>query len=308
MSYLKNLTKCENIRIESKFETVDDYRVFYNFIAAGKRFECDESITFATYARSLPEDLLRLEDAVSSFDGPFSIAVYLPGDQFYNVMEIISYLRRCRTKKIKKMVTFHLIFKRDDLPKTDSSSQLIKAFSDDFKCSESNDFKQKFKNVQNKKYPINLAENVAKYASQTHFIFSSRIDLIPPKNLVNSFFNMLKNHRDYYDFKPAIFVLPLFQIDENVGVPRNKRELKEVLLNGTGRVYLKTNCFGCKEINISDYLSRDFEELEGDFDVVSFDKKLPNLKLFYIGSKDEDEKNRFEDYNFLILNTFLIQK
>ena len=49
--------------------------------------------------------------------GPVSVAVYAPGDDFNATVNTILYLRDCWAEGIKKYVTFHLFFHVNHTPK-----------------------------------------------------------------------------------------------------------------------------------------------------------------------------------------------
>ena len=73
----------------------NNYWVLYNYFQAEKQFNCDESITFTTHAKS--EDLLdHLETLIDRWRGPISIAIFTPFDDYINAVNTIIYLRQCQ--------------------------------------------------------------------------------------------------------------------------------------------------------------------------------------------------------------------
>lgn len=67
--------------------------------------------------------------AIEHWMGPMSIAVYAPGSDFYKALESIAHLRSCETKLIKELVTFHIFFESEYLPKSVSVIYFLISFS-----------------------------------------------------------------------------------------------------------------------------------------------------------------------------------
>ncbi|XP_069943542.1 uncharacterized protein [Cherax quadricarinatus] len=160
-----------------------DYWVLENYIPAALSFRCDESITYTTHADYTFLD--NLEPLTSRWQGPVSVAVYAPGDDFNATINTILYLRDCWAEGIKKYVTFHLFFHVSHKPKkVPSSEELLKRKTD---CALE---PPRWTNVttyrQHKKllYPVNIARNTARQAVQTYFVFPSDVELYPSINFI----------------------------------------------------------------------------------------------------------------------------
>lgn len=70
-----------------------------------------------------------------------------------------------------------------------------------------------YKNRQNLTYPINMARNIAKVNSQTHFTFPSDIELYPTKNFISKFLEFIRRNPHYaVKESRSVFVLPVFEI------------------------------------------------------------------------------------------------
>lgn len=85
-----------------------------NYIPADGKFRCHESITIAAHG-----DFLFLDNVVPAIErwkGPISLTVYAPGDDFYEALESIAYLRNCQTPLVRELVTFHIIFNMGHQP------------------------------------------------------------------------------------------------------------------------------------------------------------------------------------------------
>lgn len=99
-----------------------DYWVLYNYVAAEKRFTCQESITYTTHADySFMDNLVPL---VERWKGPVSIAVHAPGSDFENTIDSIAYLRDCTSPLVREYVTFHVFFSTKHVPKEVSSIKI----------------------------------------------------------------------------------------------------------------------------------------------------------------------------------------
>lgn len=112
---IRTITKCKDTPREKRVEHHGNYFIFYNFIEATEQFKCDQSVTYATYSEA--GQLKNLEAIVSIFDGPISIAVYTPRNDFLATLDEIALLRNCRNPKIRELVTFHLFFDTGNVPK-----------------------------------------------------------------------------------------------------------------------------------------------------------------------------------------------
>lgn len=82
-------------------------------------------------------------------------------------------------------------------------------------------------------YPVNVGRNVARESAMTHYVLASDIELYPSPNLPTKFLEMIKL-RDQPALNkpnPKLFVLPIFEVDENSQPPENK-----TLLVGDGNI------------------------------------------------------------------------
>lgn len=94
-----------------------EYIVLYNYVKASKSFGTHESVTFTapadyTFLDNLPTLMQR-------WQGPVSIALYAPGDDFEVTLKSIAYLRHCAPNSIdniRDLVTFHVFFHQQHVP------------------------------------------------------------------------------------------------------------------------------------------------------------------------------------------------
>ena len=86
-----------------------NYWVFYNYIRAERTFRCNETITYTTHGEYT--FLHNLEPLLKRWQGPISVSIYTPGDDYMTALKAIYYYRDCLgTSLIKDFVTFHFYF------------------------------------------------------------------------------------------------------------------------------------------------------------------------------------------------------
>ena len=71
--------------------TRNQYWVLYNYIRAARQFNCDETITYTTHGDLTFLD--NLEPLLERWQGPISVAVYAPGSDLEDTIDVILYLR-----------------------------------------------------------------------------------------------------------------------------------------------------------------------------------------------------------------------
>lgn len=115
LSSIKSINiECDDTPLYTSFKQRGDFWVLYNYIKAVKEFRCNESITYTTHGDYMVLD--SLSDLVERWQGPISVAVYAPGNDFNATLESIAYLRYCKNDLIRIFVTFHLFFGYKDIP------------------------------------------------------------------------------------------------------------------------------------------------------------------------------------------------
>lgn len=112
---VKELTGCHDKTLQHQINRRGDFVVLTNYVVAEKRFRCHESVTYTTHADFTFLD--NLVPVVVRWNGPVSIALYAPGDDFEKTVDSIEYLRRCTVKTVWNFVTFHIVFRSKHLPK-----------------------------------------------------------------------------------------------------------------------------------------------------------------------------------------------
>lgn len=116
-TYQEQLIKaipCYDRFLERKIEQHGNFWVLSNYIRASKQYRCFESITYTTHADyTFLDNLIPL---VQRWNGPISIALHAPGTDFQPTLDCIAYLRNCVDPRLKKLVTFHLLFDMGHTP------------------------------------------------------------------------------------------------------------------------------------------------------------------------------------------------
>lgn len=67
------------------------YWVFYNLIRPSLSFKCNETVTFSTHGDRAY--LSVLEPLIKRWQGPVSMAMYVPGEEFERTIKAIFYYR-----------------------------------------------------------------------------------------------------------------------------------------------------------------------------------------------------------------------
>ena len=67
--------------------------MLYNYIRAERQFKCDESITYTTHGQFTFLD--NLEPLLERWQGPISVALYAPGSDLQDTIDVILYFRCC---------------------------------------------------------------------------------------------------------------------------------------------------------------------------------------------------------------------
>lgn len=252
---LKEILECsDTIPTASYFGQRGKYWVHYNYFRATKHFQCDESITYTTHSDwTFLDNLIPI---LERWQGPLSLALYSPGTDFGDSIKRIQYLRECvNSSLVKELVTFHLFYDQNHLPKTG----VIREPSNlPVNCSELEKtnitFGEKLETYKKADktltYPVNIARNIAKETATTHFVFPSDIELYPNPGLIPAFLEMIRrNDTILQSPQPKVFVLPIFEIEANVRrLPENKKELISMLKNNSAIPFHKYVCSYCHRV------------------------------------------------------------
>jgi len=305
-----------------------NFWVLYNYFLPEKIFRCNESITYSTHGDFTFLD--NLEPLLERWQGPVSLSMYAPGDDFRKTVDTIMYYRECRPNKlVKDYVSFHLYFDLSHIP---SDLAKLNAQEMSVDCAKNVSWGEGFNTYKKENkldYPVNIARNVARLMSTTHFVFPSDIELYPSPNLIPTFLQMVKRDDGPGNpLKPRVYVNSIFEIRENHTLPRDKAELQSMLKAGTVIPFHKFVCASCHNIPFAKAW-RDSAPTEG-MTVTHIGKRnrpYHHWEPIYIGTNAEplyDERLTWEgrsdkmvqghkicllDYEFHILdNAFLVHR
>ncbi|XP_069165771.1 beta-1,4-glucuronyltransferase 1 [Procambarus clarkii] len=206
-----------------------EYWVLENYIPALRTFPCNQSITYTTHADYT--FLHNLEPLTSRWQGPVSVAVYTPGEDFQHTVEVVLHLRNCGGPNIQDLVSFHFIFPTaHPPPQVPPTEELLARESDCEQQQLANlTSRASYRHQQGLLYPINVARNTARQAARTYFVLPSDIELYPSINFIPEFLKMLMRGDVSTSNKPRVYVLPIFEVQADVPPPETKTNLLRLL-------------------------------------------------------------------------------
>lgn len=265
--------------------TKSSYRVIYNAIQ-GIAYANNSKYNALTYAtQATPEFLYHITEIARYWDGPISLAVFVPNFDMDITMQIMSHLCSCYSAMSK--VSLHLFYPKryppkiripepfyltTDIPTTTanvSMYDLLKEKIDRYRSLNNQTRAEYVQWVRKKKlekmmakfskkalfvpqlvfndcagldlfdiptfrkenfldYPINVGRNIARNASQTNYFIVSDIELVPSEGLAPKFLTMVrklmgdKKRDEGRIFSKTVFVVPLFEVERGVEIPRDK--------------------------------------------------------------------------------------
>lgn len=246
------------ISVSPELKNKGPYRVIYNVIESmNKRAEEPPvDITYCTHVT--PTFQCNVLEIVRRWDGPVSIAAYVP--DYDATLSLLLFQRMCQCLPEMSRVSVHFVFPEASPPVFPKSSQisfsslesidaLIK-FPADCSCPEAvlNGTLRTFREESGLIYPVNVARNVAREASYTSHVLVSDVELLPSINLVPSLRRLIKSYLPAQS-TPAkhVFVLPVFEIESRVRIiPSTKEELQLLYSEGLAVYFHRWVCSHCQ--------------------------------------------------------------
>ncbi|KAI1292338.1 Beta-1,4-glucuronyltransferase 1 [Halotydeus destructor] len=274
------------------------YSVINAYIIADNNNPPYDDVTLTTQGSF--EFLYHAEPLCQRWDGPVSVAVYAPGDDFKISVQIINYLRRCRDPCVKSNVTWHFIFDTIYGPSLDNvtnpSSLNTKSIVN---CSLNNDeilqvYKSNFRAAHKNPYPINVVRNVARSQSRTKYVLASDIELYPSLHVV-SMFKDLKAREEANLVPlaksdiPHTYVLPIFEVKAGLKPPLTKTDLVNMAKAGDAIFFHKWVCDQCQNFPDRDKWLSTLKS-NSSLDVFRSTKRQRTRNAWeplYIGTNDE---------------------
>jgi len=222
----------------SRWDSKYHYK-FLDFIWPGDKFlELSKKYTVTIATQSSLEKLYSIVQVSRHWTGPISLAVFVAGEEFPLTGLYISYLRHC-FPHVKDQISFHLAYSWNCPPRVGPNL----AFDYKRNCSDPEAVLSellKLRSTQtiewkhNFLYPQNHLRNQARANCQTEYIYLIDVDIIPCIGMADKLDQFLRKSRCN---KLCAYVIPVYEIDEEAGFPRNKSEMLKLAKNNTARPF-----------------------------------------------------------------------
>lgn len=235
------------IRSSPQLGSRGSYSVVYNFMKAEKSYKGNESVTYSTHTTT--NFIKHTKELATRWNGPISIAVYVPGYDFCSAFIQILRLRHCADPSIKERVSWHIYWHKEFPPSADWWKVEHKY---PVNCSVEPLLPTKtWRNLKNLQYPINVGRNIARKASRTWFVLPSDIELYPFKDLPRQFMSFVGNvnftkKSNIRKVWPRIYVIPVFEVQSKI--PETKEELLAQISQGEAVYFHRHVCPHCQRI------------------------------------------------------------
>ncbi|XP_034947951.1 beta-1,4-glucuronyltransferase 1-like [Chelonus insularis] len=194
-------------------------------------------LTLCTHATA---DLVyNIVEIIRRWEGPVSLAIFVPGYDAGLAVNLLD--RACRCEPEMNKLSVHLIFPANHPPALKNNCP---TYGDctalDLQINRSDT--ERFRLGMT--YPINVARNVAKVLANTSRVLVSDIELLPSEKLASGFSEMIDGQPPQYGL---VFVVPVFEIEENERPPKNKKELMIAMKNGVAVYFHRYVCIHCQK-------------------------------------------------------------
>ena len=150
------------------------YNVVYNYLKSSRFYGENETVTYSTH--STPEFMEHIGNIADRWDGPVSVALYVPATDFCRTIHKLVYLRNCDKFSYREKVSWHLFWHSDYPPSSnwqlvpDESYVDCDKLSMDYKSHE--DLRKTWRSTHKIAYPVNVARNVARQGK--YLVFARR--------------------------------------------------------------------------------------------------------------------------------------
>uniref|UniRef100_A0A182YFW3 N-acetyllactosaminide beta-1,3-N-acetylglucosaminyltransferase n=1 Tax=Anopheles stephensi TaxID=30069 RepID=A0A182YFW3_ANOST len=300
---LRSLLNCHDRDYEPYIGQRGDFWVLRNYIRAEHGdLRCHETITYTTHADYTFLD--NLVPLLERWNAPVSLALHAPGTDFVPTINSIKYLRDCvpESHLVRQFVTFHIYFSSKHIPKlVPKHNQVLDT-------------------------PYNCSLAIPYFNVSAAQLYKTQKKLLYP---CISFSKMIARNEPVLQRKnPRVFPLPIFEVDNNSPVPRDKAELQELLRTGKAIPFHKRVCSSCHGVPKSkEWIAANETDDLGVFHIGKRIGYFVHWEPIYIGTHADphyDERLSWEgksdkmtqgyalcvlDYDFHILdNGFLVHK
>lgn len=215
------------------FRTFDHILVGSSFVKLSRAYR----VCLAT--QSSVEKLHSIVQAAHHWTGPMSVALYVAGDEEFEVLQkYLIYLRKCY-EPIRERVAFSLA-----VPRVRPVKRQPREFDppDMVDCAKPegtlNELMNGISNEQTNwrirnAYPQNHMRNLARKNCQSDYVFLTDVDIVPSFNLTGALDEFLR--ADTCD--KCAYVIPTYELDSRVRFPQNKTELVRLARKGLARPF-----------------------------------------------------------------------
>ncbi|KAH8319070.1 hypothetical protein KR067_006747 [Drosophila pandora] len=250
---LQRFVKCRDKHYEGTKEFYFNYWVLKNYIRAEHGpLSCFSNVTYTTHA-----DYRYLDNLVPLLErwrSPLSLALYAPGADFQPTLDSILWLRQCHpgSHLVRELTSFHFYFDVNHLPQVVPRSKV--ALRKEVNCSAPPPYKnvkmdQMYRGQKRLDYPVNIGRNLARFASLTHFVLASDIELYPTPGLVPNYLKfysrkVLGKH-GIVSLSRLVHVLRIFEVQANETIPKTKPELQRMFRSGAAVLFHINICADC---------------------------------------------------------------
>ncbi|EDW76380.2 uncharacterized protein Dwil_GK15424 [Drosophila willistoni] len=261
---LQKLVNCRNRPLRFQRLQHGEYWLLQNLVIGSESqfMGCAESITYTTNGDYTFFD--NLEMVAERWQAPISFAIHAPGYDLNSTLDAIQYVKNCLpgSHYINDYVTFHVYFSNLHMPVYVPLNE-ADVLNWPYKCMEENGTlatppytqvprEAMYKVKANLTYPINVGRNIARQASNTHFIFACDIELYPSVGFVEQFLDMVARNNSVLALDPKqprrVYPLPVFEIEAGQHVPENKAELLDLYRNGLAQLFHAKVCPTCHKV------------------------------------------------------------
>ncbi|KAH1019994.1 hypothetical protein HUJ04_009728 [Dendroctonus ponderosae] len=242
LAYAKN-----NISGTPELKESSEFRILYNVIESQLGDE-DPGVTYVTQLTK--EFVLYLAEIVRYWEGAVSVAVYIPDGNPKDILQSILHFCYCIPQMSR--LSLHLVFKKDSEPSFYLSKpmppQTCEANELTRTSINSNSSRDTKPHDPTNWYPINVCRNAAREAAKTDFVLVSDIELMPSKGLASRFIDMTESYKcEAPNCKKRIFVVPVFEVDSKEDLPRNKRQLVNLMRDHKAVYFHQLTCVHCQK-------------------------------------------------------------
>ncbi|XP_014278337.1 beta-1,4-glucuronyltransferase 1 [Halyomorpha halys] len=239
----------DDVRYPPELREESDYRVVYNVLESSYPLNASTNVTYCTHAT--PEFVFYLVEILHRWQGPVSIATFVPSTDASLVICILN--RLCRCLPDMSRVSLHFVFPQKYPPQlTDCPLSLVMPYD----CSTPYAVLKKsihtFRSSELLTYPVNVARNVARRQTMTTFVLVSDVELFPSKNLVKNFIKMVANLQKKSGvgleecINKLVYVLPVFEVQHYEVIPDIKSKLLQLYGQSQAFYFHRWVCSHCQ--------------------------------------------------------------